>query len=257
MKEFKIINTFLFNAVFLSTASFGQEIVTDRPNQTESALTVPKGSLQIESGILFGFTNQEGISERQVLIPTNLFRFGLTKGIELRSVAQLESLKNKTTFEEINGVSDFEIGTKVQLFKKEQVNTQVAFLTHFLIPIGSNGLTNEKFGSISKLAAAIEFGPKVGAGYNLGYSYFGNGKGNLTYSIATGFKLTEQTSLYIEPFGEIVELEKHLLNVDAGFTYLLRDNLQLDFSFGTGINNTMTYMALGFSWNIKLNGNQN
>lgn len=257
MNEFKIISTLLFNVVFLSTASFSQEIVTDRPDQTESAVTVPKGSLQIESGVLFGFTNKEGFSERQVLIPTNLFRFGIKKGIELRLVAQLESLKNKTTFEETNGFSDLEIGTKVQIFKKEQVNTEIAFLTHLLMPVGSEGLTNDKFGSINKLAAALEVSPKVGIGYNLGYNYFGTGKGDLTYSISTGFKLNEQTSLYIEPFGEIVELEEHLLNIDAGFTYLFKDNFQLDFSFGSGINNTMTYMALGLSWNLNLNKNQN
>ena len=207
--------------------------------------------------MLFGFTNKEGFSERQVLIPTNLFRFGITKGIELRLVAQLESLKNKTTFEETNGFSDVEIGTKVQIFKKEQVNTEIAFLTHLLMPVGSEGLTNDKFGSINKLAAALEVSPKVGIGYNLGYNYFGTGKGDLIYSISTGFKLNEQTGLYIEPFGEIVGLEEHLLNIDAGFTYLLKDNFQLDFSFGAGINNTMTYVAVGFSWNLNLNNNQN
>jgi len=29
---------------------------------------------------------------------------------------------------------------------------------------------------------------------------------------------------------------------------LVKDNLQLDFSFGTGINHTMNYISLGFSW---------
>lgn len=257
MKEFKIISTLLFNAVFLSTASFSQEIITDRPDQTESAVTVPKGSLQIESGVLFGFTNKEGFSERQVFIPTNLFRFGIRKGIEFRLAAQLESLKNKTSFEETNGFSDLEVGTKIQIFKKEQVNTEIAFLTHLLMPVGSEGLTNDKFGSVSKLAAALEVGPKLSIGYNLGYNNFGSGKGDLTYSISTGFRLNKQTGLYIEPFGEIVELEKHLLNIDAGFTYLFKDNFQLDFSFGSGLNNTMTYMALGLSWNTKLVGKRN
>ena len=30
----------------------------------------------------------------------------------------------------------------------------------------------------------------------------------------------------------------------------VKDNFQLDFSFGTGLNYTMNYLSAGFSWNI-------
>ncbi len=60
------------------------QMVTDRPDQTESSRTVPKGALQVESGMLLNFEEMEMISVRQILLPTTLFRYGITRGIELR-----------------------------------------------------------------------------------------------------------------------------------------------------------------------------
>ncbi|MCF6294946.1 MAG: transporter [Flavobacteriaceae bacterium] len=85
---------------------YAQTIVTDRPVQTESSSTVPKGSFQIETGVLFGSTKVEGVSIRQTLAPSTLFRYGITKGIEIRLVNQFESIKNRITSEKANGISD-------------------------------------------------------------------------------------------------------------------------------------------------------
>ncbi len=224
---------------------YGQELITDRPDQTESSSTVVKGSLQIESGLYLGFGED---SEKEILAPTTLFRYGLTDGIELRVVNQYESLQFKS--KKIEGISDLEIGAKVQLLQNENVNTEIAFLTHLIVPTGSKELTNDAFGSVNKLSISHGINENLGFGYNLGYNYFGEGKGDLTYSLVLGIGVTDKTGIYIEPYGEIVEFEESLLNMDAGFTYLLRDNFQLDFSFGTGINHTMNFIAVGFSWYI-------
>jgi len=90
----------------------------------------------------------------------------------------------------------------------------------------------------------------IGVGYNVGYDYFAEGSGNLTYSLAIGFGLTSKLSVYIEPYGAIVEFEEHEASFDAGITFLTSDNFQLDFSFGTGLNYTMNYVSFGFSWRI-------
>ena len=59
---------------------------------------------------------------------------------------------------------------------------------------------------------------------------------DLTYSLALGFGINEKASVYPEPYGDLTEFEYHIAYIDAGVTYLIKDNLQLDFSFGTGIN---------------------
>ncbi len=239
--------------VIFTKQLIAQQIITDRPDQTEASTTVPKGSLQIESGILVGFTETKTNKERQLFAPTTLFRFGITKGIEIRVLSQLENIKNQLTSEEITGISDMEIGTKVQLLQKENINTEIAFLSHLIIPTGSTGLTIDKFGTINKMSISHKINEDLGIGYNIGYDYFGIGKGNLTYSLSLSISVTDKVGVYIEPYGEITDFKNYVSNFDAGFTYLAKDNFQLDFSFGTGINNKMNYISTGFSWNINKN----
>jgi len=95
----------------------GQDLVTDRPDQTESSVTVPKGSLQIESGFLLGFSEEDNFISRELVTPSTLFRFGLLKGLELRFVNQYERVK--TNLDTIHGFNDLEFGTKIQVLGKE------------------------------------------------------------------------------------------------------------------------------------------
>lgn len=236
--------------LILNITTTAQTIITDRPDQTESSSTIPKGSLQIEAGFLTGSAKDDLISERQILAPTVLFRYGITQGFELRALTQFESIKNKLSNETYEGISDLEIGTKIQLFKKESSTTEVAFLTHVILPTASKQLTNDKFGSISKLSISHSVSESIGVGYNIGYDYFGYGNGNLTYSLAIGIMITDTFGLYLEPYGAFLDIEKHKASFDGGLTYLLQDNLQLDVSYGTGLNHTMNYFAVGCSINI-------
>lgn len=242
---------YLASVLYLSAYSaFSQTIITDRPDQTESSSTIEVGSLQIETGILLGFTEDAFISERQLLAPTTLFRYGITKGIELRILSQFESIKDQNSPQKISGISDLEIGTKVQLFKRENVNTEIAFISHLILPTGSNGLANKKFGTINKFSIGHDLSDVMSIGYNVGYDYFGEGNGNLTYSVAFGISITDTCGLYIEPYGNLIEFETYEASFDAGIAYLLKDNVQLDFSFGTGLNHTMNYLSVGCSINI-------
>jgi Putative MetA-pathway of phenol degradation len=248
----KMIKVIVFIVLFIVNVSIeAQTIVTDRPDQTESSSTVPKGSFQIETGILIGSSKDNGIFERQLLAPSTLLRYGITTGIEIRFVNQYESVKNKTTSIKVNGISDLEIGTKIQLLKKENQNTEIAFLSHLIIPTGSKSLTKDRLGSINKFSISHTVNENFGVGYNFGYNYFGVGKGDFTYSLAFGFSITDKIGFYVEPYGNIIEFKNHVANFDSGFTYLIKNNFQLDASFGTGINHTMTYFSVGMSINIS------
>ena len=88
-------------------------------------------------------------------------------------------------------------------------------------------------------------------GYNLGYTYFFNKSGFLKYSIAFGTGLSEKIGVFIETYGEIEKSEIPISNFDSGFTYLVKNNLQIDISFGLGINNKMNFQSIGVSWKSK------
>jgi hypothetical protein len=234
--------------LLVSGPIMAQTIITDRPDQTESSSTVSQGSLQIETGILIGFSEANDNSERQLLAPTTLFRYGITKGIELRILSQFESVKDD--FKTSTGISDLEIGAKIQLVQNEDVNTEIAFLSHLILPTGSSELSLDRAGTINKLSISHELSKTMGLGYNVGYDYFGIGQGNLTYSMALGIGINNKVGVYIEPYGQLTDFDKHEMSFDAGVAYLINKNVQLDFSFGTGLNHTMNYISVGTSINL-------
>lgn len=241
----------LFVLTALNKTTNAQEIVTDRPDQTESSNTVPNKSFQIE----MGFGHEAYNSESLLLLPTALLRYGLSKSIELRFVEQLAGFSNNANTKKELGLSDIEFGLKIQVLKKENINTEIAFISHLAIPTGSSELTNTNYGTINKLAVSHGLNEFLGLGYNLGYDYFGIDNGNLTYSLALGIGLSDKLGMYVETFGEYSNFAKLTSNVDSGLTYLVKDNLQLDFSLGLGITQKMNYFSLGFSWNINCNHN--
>lgn len=261
-------NLTLIVAILINSSVFAQQIITERPAQTVSSSTISKGGLQIESGFLLGMTEPgeiggfedfPSISTRRVLAPTTLFRYGLTKRIEIRVLNQYEiiSWKSWGYYEKTFGFSDMEIGTKIQILKNENKNTEIAFLSHLIIPSGSTSFSNNNYASINKLSISHNLNDNIGLGYNFGYNYYEaaddyvQGKGDLTYSMALGIGISENAGVYVEHYGEFVDLTtKHVASIDMGFTYLLNDNFQLDFSFGTGINHIMNYISSGFSWHI-------
>lgn len=241
----------------LSNGLKSQTINTDRPDQTESSATVPNKSLQIESGVLIGFTEEPGLSTRQILAPTSLLRFALFNFAELRFVSQIEHFRNYNKGMDRLGLSDLELGTKIQLFQKEGVGFEAAVLSHWVIPSGSTFLSNGMNGTVNKICLSHAISNNLGIGYNIGYNYFGIGDGDLTYSIALGYSINDRVGVYIEPYGEYSNLKTYVSNFDAGFTYLIYEQLQADFSFGVGLNNKMNYASLGISWLLLRNNKDN
>lgn len=237
---------YLTVVLVISSGNLWSQIVTDRPDQTESSSTVGKRNFQIESGFLLGFEGNKIKPVRQILAPTTLFRFGITNGLELRLLNQFESVKVNKSY--IQGISDLEIGTKIQLFRAKKSSFEMALLSHLILPVGSEGLSNEKIGTINKLSLSHEINDNMWLGYNIGYDYFGIGNGNLTYSIALGIMVNEKVGVYLEPFGEVTNFNDIVLNYDTGFTFLMHQRFQFDFSFGSGLTQRMNYISLGFSW---------
>ncbi len=238
----------LFALLFAPTTLIWAQIDTDRPDQTESSSTVPHGSLQIETGMLWNFEGEKTQAYSDAFLPTNLIRYGISRVFELRMVNEYEILK--TPDKKITGISDLQIGTKIQLLKKVNVNTEISFISHLIVPTGSEGLSTEKVGTYNRFCFSNPLSSSMTLGYNLGYNYYGYNDGDLTYTLALAIEVTPKVGIYIEPYGELQNMEEFLMNADAGFTYLINENIQLDYSFSTGITHKSNYNSLGISWRI-------
>lgn len=251
----KIKSNFQFFLIIFFTPLFSpifsQSIITDRPDQTESAVTVDPGILQIESGLL-SQVEGEGVNRfKSTVLPTNLLRYGISNNVELRLVLQLDGEKTTTNTSYQFVLGNVEFGTKIVLNKKDDPKVQFALLSHVKLPKNDWGNFSENLGFINRLSLAHDITNIISIGYNFGYDYFTNGQGNYTYTVALGIGVSEKLSIYGESFGSIFVNNIPLSNFDYGLAYLVKSNIQFDLSFGLGLNNEMNYQSIGISWRQK------
>ena len=230
--------------------SYGQTISTDRPDQTESATLVGLKSLQLESGILFSSANESFGNTVRQLVPSILLRYGFSKKIELRLYQEHETNRFELQNQAISGLKNLQLGLKLLLFQKHESPTEIAIISHVIVPTGSKNIDQNTFGIINKLAFSHSIGEQLNIGYNLGYDYHGKNSSKGTYALAFGIKLSDAFGIYVEPYGEWENIDKFTNSFDTGLTYLLGKNMQVDLSYGVGLNHSMQFISAGLSWNI-------
>ncbi len=69
--------------------------------------------------MLLKYAEEDEISLREIAVPSTLFRYGITKGIEIRVVNQYVNIKDEKTLEEISGITDLELGQKFSCLKRK------------------------------------------------------------------------------------------------------------------------------------------
>ena len=232
-KRFLIFLFLLFNYSLVFS-----QITTDRPDQTESAVVLSTGQIQVESGI--------SIENSQSNINT-LFRIGIIKGIEIR-INSNYLINDELSFMKKSSFSDFEVGAKFRIFDKTSNNTKVAFLSHLSIPTAIEVFSNNVYGILSRLNVSHDLNNESQIGYNLGYNKFKKMDGQFIYTIVYGRSL-DSFGIFFEIFGDDSKNSSNI-NFNSGITYLLDNKKQLDLSIGKGINNDMFFISGGISISI-------
>ena len=232
MKNYIIL--IIFSLSF--TNNFAQ-ISTDRPDQTEGTHVLKNGNFQIESG--WTFNSDEGSLN-------NLLRIGTFKGIELRFSTNLIS-----GHEDMTGLfpslDNLEFGAKFKILDKKETLTKISFLSHLSV---STKYSDNSGGLLNRILVSHELSESFELAYNLGYTkYFEQDNGLVVYSLVVA-KSFGNLGAFVEIFGDSYS------NWDLGITYLIKDNLQADISYGQGINNELSYLSIGAAWNFSLKSNK-
>lgn len=260
-----ILTAFIFKALALSAQITENTLITDRPDQTESPNAIRKGFIQIESGFLFERSRlARNLSQHRNVYPTNLFRIGLAEKLELRIVNEVvtyKTINNITQKEEgkVSGAENLQVGLKYQ-FTENDSRVVIGAKAHVVVPTGSKGISNELYGFKSRLLFSYGIADNKSLSANIGYDnerldlnndgLVRYANGNLTYTLAYGVSLSKRVGMYAEVFGDYVEFENWENNMDAGLTYLISDNIQLDYSYGWGLNRVMNYHSVGISMRL-------
>lgn len=221
-----------------------RELSADRPDGTESPMTVDAGHLQIEASI-FDYSRDRYLGgETEVLTAgaTNL-RLGLLENFELQFVFDIyarETIDQAGSPKEVNkGFSDITLRPKFNLWGNDGGSTALAVMPVLKIPTGTALSNGEVEGGI-----VVPFGMELGERFGLGlmaevdWVYDDESDGYDTEFLHTavlGYDLSERFGVYAEYIG-IAGAGAYQSYASGGLTIGITDNAMFDIGAVFGLN---------------------
>jgi len=232
----------------------GEEIETDRPDQTESSALVPKGAIQLETGYFLQKAKEEGVPVKTHAYPTALLRVGLLDWMELRVMSALrDSVVENGTNPTSRGLSPLNVGLKFKLWEEQGIRPEAALIVRAALPVGSRAYRPENPEPEIRLAFTNAISEKVDVAYNLTHSWV-EGDPRRGYTLAMSGEVADRVTIFGEVFGQKQKGARAEHQADVGILYLLLPNLQLDLSAGTGLNKAAPDFFLTTGVSVRLPG---
>ncbi len=255
-RQFKKIIVFVIICIYISTLhAQNAAIITDRPDQTESAALVPVGYLQGEHGFAANFL----AFNNEYSIASTLMRYGINEYFELRlEIDPVFIDANKKVF----GINPISVGLKSKLIEKDKF--ALALITHVqLSKIASKDFRSNYTAIATILTAAHSINEWWNIGYNAGIEWDGFAPSPYyVYTLTSGFAIGEHCGIFAEVYGNLYcsnpatdiisdPLDEHF--VDFGFTYSPNHDLQFDISCGSILQTGAmdVFVSTGFAYRFN------
>jgi len=236
-----------------------EDLVTDRPDQTESAVTVPLGTLQIENGFSFErLTITAGGSELQFStssFSSLLLRYGISESVELRATGEILSENQKFGNSENShtGLGGFMLGAKIRLASGNEKIPDMALLMHVGLPIGDENFRPGKLEPEVIFAIAQDLSDQYSIGFNVGTSWNTDADfWSFIYSSALGISLSERVGGFVELYGDFSSISSPVHKFDTGLTYLITKTFQLDCSAGINLIGEHKFWFISGGFTIRI-----
>lgn len=226
---------------------FMREMSTDRPDTTESPITVDAGHVQIESSFFdFGRTRQGGVTEAVFTYGAMNLKLGLLNNVDIQFVSDAYTevrTKDHATdsTETVEGFSDLQVRLKINLWGNDGGRTALAFFPFIKIPTGSD-LSNDNVEGGLILPFSVELTERLGLGLMLetDFVYDEESRGydaEFVHTAVLGFSLTEKWGAFVEYAGVTGSAAfDYRATAIGGFTYAVTDDLQFDVGARVGLN---------------------
>ena len=263
-RHLTIVARFLLPA--LSLTAFGRveaqvpELVSDRPDQTESSETVGAGYVQFE----FGWTHSEyddGGDVTSDAFPETLVRVGVADDLELRFGFDGHVWEKADNHGRENGTGDLGVSLKWKLWEQSGRRPQTAVLAGTSIPAGDATFSSERFDPSIRLACSHAMSETLSLGYNVAglWATEEDAAGDrdttasVAYSAVLGIALSDQFGTFVEFFGtRPTGAGQPAHSLDTGLTYLIADDVQIDIVGGVGLSDAADdwFIGAGLVWRV-------
>ena len=226
-------------------------ISTDRILQTNSADIIQPDYYQIETGLYSYETDKENnIKSKHSFLNNTIYRMGFREKMELRVGFYGYNLQHIGSDEE-SGSSDGELSTKILLLEGSESSPKTTLNAGFSLPIGNNIFSSSRVGPFFNLIPSFSnlLPESIYNDNSLGFLW-NNADTDFKYSTSWGFNISKSVNFFGEFFGSIPIDKRSVSNAfDWGFTWLVKNNIQLDIYAGKSLNDSATdfFINAGFS----------
>lgn len=241
----KLFLLLLLLCAFKSFGQYAETIRSGRPGQAIGARTLGANVFQLQTGLSFTDIDFED-SSQNTFAQSNVFRLGILERLEVSAVLVWQNDKFEETT--INGISNTQIGARYSLFTNKGWRPSVAVQGRLLLKLQDKDYRRQETGTRFIVATGNKLSDTLFLVTNWGITHIGNNSGpNYSYVINLSYSLTEKIGVFVETYGS---LNTFNIDFDAGFSYLLNNDLQLDFSFGIQdeADTSNWFIDAGISW---------
>jgi hypothetical protein len=243
----------LITTVATVAAQQKPDIITDRPDQTESPSLVPRGGLQIETGFVYENDRVGSIKTVNYTYNTTLLKYGVNENFELRFIS--EYLGQKTAIGEnsqtkISGFSPTALGVKIRLADEKGFWPQAALIGHINLRSGSRAFKPDDTAADFRFTFAHTLSEKLSLSYNLGAEWDGETpEAAFLYTFSLGYTVTNRMGVFLEGYSFFPEDSKADNRMDAGLTFKFSPVVQWDISGGFGLSENApdSFLSTGLS----------
>lgn len=229
-----------------SSRARAEPLITDRPDFTESPIAVPRGRLQLESGISYQWRNGGAVASG----PELLARYGLRRRIELR-LGLPDYGRAVTRGRAVSGFGDTYVGVKLPLGPLPG-GSELALIPAVSLPSRRAPLSS---GSVDP-ELKLTWSRALARGTDLSLMAFGlwttaddRRRAVLQQTVSLGHDLGERLGMFIEWAGTFARgaSADHVAHV--GLAYLIGADMQVDIHGGASVNGTdhAPFIAGGYS----------
>jgi hypothetical protein len=236
---------------------------TDRPDFTETSVTVGYGVAQLETGYTYTFDDDGNSSTRSHSYPESLLRVGmLAEWFEFRidwnyAEERVNEFGGPVTSN--SGAEDLGLGMKIALTPQECVLPETALILQMTVPTGSSAFTADEVlpGFNFLYGWDINDDWSTGASTQMNRAVddvTGDAYVEFAQSWTVGRGWTDRVSSYAEWYvlAPCSADTNHAENYfDSGFTVLLSDDVQWDIRAGVGLNGAADDYFVGTGLSIR------
>ncbi|MEY4483280.1 MAG: hypothetical protein RL693_732 [Verrucomicrobiota bacterium] len=222
-----------------------RDLITDRPDKTESPYTVDAGHFQIEADIVNWTRNHDaGISFDAIDAAAVNLKAGLTNYLDFQVIVNAyhcERTRSGELHDSTSGFGDLTLRTKLNFWGNDGGRTAFGIMPFVTLPTASGdyGVSQTEGGII--LPLAIQLAEGWGLGMMTEWDFVSAEDGGSTHrfvnSISLSHDFTEQLGMYLEFFSDVPteNTGDWIGTVDVGFTYAVTKNVQFDAGVNFGV----------------------